>query len=211
VLIELSGDASLMHGERLPMDIARTLAAAGATLESVDLLAVVAGPGSFTGLRVGIAAMQGLAFARGLQIVPVSALDAIAAHARRVEAADRPIAAWVDAHRGEVFAARYGGTPALEEGPATVASPEQTLRVQRAGGSVAPIFFAGDGAVRYRDVIAAALGEGAEIQSRPAPLAGEAGRIAAAHPERAVAPDAVVPIYVRRSDAELVRDRQRVR
>ena len=95
--------------------------------------------------------------------------------------------------------------------PATVASPEQALQQQGTAGSATRIFFAGDGAVRYREVIAAALGDGAEIQARPAPLAGEAGRIAAAHPERAVPPDAIVPIYVRRPDAEIARDRERVR
>jgi tRNA threonylcarbamoyladenosine biosynthesis protein TsaB len=180
------------------------------SLDSIDLLAVVAGPGSFTGLRVGIAAMQGLAFARGLKIVPVSALEAIARQAQRTLAADRLIAAWVDAHRGEVFAATYGGAPLEALSPPTVASPDETLRGSHAFDP-SPMFFAGDGAVRYRTAIAAALGPRAEIQSAPAPLAGEAGRIAATHPERAVTPGAVMPIYVRRPDAELARERARTR
>ena len=68
VLIELTGDAATTHGARLPADIARTLSAAGVAFDTVDLLAVVAGPGSFTGLRIGIASMQGLAFAREVSV-----------------------------------------------------------------------------------------------------------------------------------------------
>ena len=211
VLIELTGEAATTHGERLPADFARTLSAAGVLLQSVDLLAVVAGPGSFTGLRVGIASMQGLAFARGLKIVPVSALEAIARQAQRGLAASRTIAPWVDAHRGEVFAALYAGSPLGETVPPTAAPPEQTLRSYEGLEVSGPIFFAGDGAVRYRDAIVAKLGDRAEVAVSTAALAAEAGRIAAAHPERAVPPDAVVPIYVRRPDAELARDRARTR
>jgi hypothetical protein len=69
------------------------------------------------------------------------------------------------------------------------------------------VLFAGDGAERYRDVITAALGERAHVMEPVPLLAGTAGRIAAKHPERAVVPHAVVPIYVRRPDAELARDR----
>jgi tRNA threonylcarbamoyladenosine biosynthesis protein TsaB len=171
---------------------------------------VVAGPGSFTGLRVGIAAMQGLAFARGLKIVPVSALEAIARQAQQRVASDRVIAPWVDAHRGEVFAAAYAGVPLEALSPPTVASPADTLHAYHALDP-SPIFFAGDGAVRYRATIAAALGARAEIQAEAAPLAAEAGQIAATHPERAVTPGAVIPIYVRRPDAELARERARGR
>ena len=209
VLHEAIGDATATHGERLPAEIGRTLAAAGVALESVELLAVIAGPGSFTGLRVGIASMQGLAFARGLKIVPVSALDAIASQARREARIPGPIAAWVDAHRGEVFAALYDGMPPSELTVPTAAVPEQTLRLHADAAAGRPIFFAGDGAVRYRDVIESTLGDQAGIQAHAPVLAAEAGRLAALHPGRAVAPDAVVPIYVRRPDAEIARDKAR--
>ena len=104
LLCEIVGDGSRTHGERLPGDLMRVLEAASVGLESIDLLAVAAGPGSFTGLRVGIAAMQGLAMATGRKIVPISALDALAAAAGNGSA---PVAAWIDAQRGEVFAALY--------------------------------------------------------------------------------------------------------
>ena len=93
----------------------RLVGEAGIVLGAVDLLAVAAGPGSFTGLRVGIAAMQGLAMATGKPIVPVSTLEALA----RVGSVDdgRLVAPWVDAQRGEVFAAVYesGGREPIGE------------------------------------------------------------------------------------------------
>ena len=120
---QLSGDATLTHGQRLPADLIRVVDQAGVALDDVDLLAVAAGPGSFTGLRVGIAAMQGIAFAKELKIVPVSALDALAR-----DAADgrRAVAAWMDAQRGQVYAALYapGGHILIEP---TSVSPEETL------------------------------------------------------------------------------------
>ena len=101
MLYERSGDANLTHGQRLPGDLMQACAAAGVSIEDVELFAVAAGPGSFTGLRIGIATMQGLAMARGRPIVPVSTLEAIA-----VAAPEGPVkvAAWMDAQRGEVFA-----------------------------------------------------------------------------------------------------------
>ena len=78
LLYECAGDAARTHGERLPSDIMRALESAGIGLADLDLLAVAAGPGSFTGLRVGISAVQGLAMARSLRVVPVPTLEALA-------------------------------------------------------------------------------------------------------------------------------------
>jgi tRNA threonylcarbamoyladenosine biosynthesis protein TsaB len=205
VLAELIGDGARTHGERLPADLMAALERARVGLDAIDLLAVAAGPGSFTGLRVGIAAMQGLAIALDLRIVPVSALDALAA-----AAADEPrtdlIAAWMDAQRGEVFASLYDATGTRVIEPASSLAPVATLEawgLREAG----IIRFIGDGATRYEGVIRGRLEASAEIRSTP-PLAGVIGRIAATFPERAVLPHAVVPIYVRRSDAELARARR---
>ena len=103
----------------------RVLAAAAIPLEAIDLLAVAAGPGSFTGLRVGIAAMQGLAMATGRKIVPVSALDALAAAGANGDGG--PVAAWIDAQRGRgirVALRRHRHAP--PDGPSSLA-PSPTL------------------------------------------------------------------------------------
>jgi len=211
ILTEISGDASLTHGQRLPAEFRLALDAAAVALDDVGLLAVVAGPGSFTGLRVGIAAIQGLAFSRGLSVVPVSALEAIGRHTFRRTGPDTLGAPWIDAQRGEVFAILYDGDVERPLVAASSASPQATLESVLASardvvGSRA-VAFAGDGAVRYKDAIARTLGPRAAVLEPAPALAAEAARIAARHPERAVAPHAIVPIYVRRPDAELARGR----
>lgn len=78
VVAEQSGDPTRSHAERLPTDLLNLLAANGCAMSDIDLFAVAAGPGSFTGLRIGIATIQGLAFVTGQRIVPVSILEALA-------------------------------------------------------------------------------------------------------------------------------------
>ena len=210
VLQQFVGDPSLTHGQRLPRDIERICETAGLTLRDIDLFAVAAGPGSFTGLRVGIAAVQGLAFARHRQVVPVTTLEALA------ESATTPgaiVAAWMDAQRGEVFAALY-------EHPADAAEPSRLI-FEAASGSPEDILaewlkerdlrgveFHGDGAVRYASRIHAVLGDYVRVATPVPPLAPAIGRIAAREPHRAVVPHAIMPVYVRRPDAELARDRR---
>jgi tRNA threonylcarbamoyladenosine biosynthesis protein TsaB len=224
VLSELAGDAERTHGERLPLDLMRALALASVALDDVELLAVAAGPGSFTGLRVGIASMQGLAIAAGLRIVPVSALDALANVAadlsgqvrvesavltRRSAAGAKAVAVWMDAQRGEVFSALYdaSGTQSIID-PASL-SPTRTLDEWAARLPPGPLRFIGDGATRYAAAIHDRLGTRAAIVPSP-PLAAVIGQLAAAAPDRAVLPHAVVPIYIRKPDAELARLAQRV-
>jgi tRNA threonylcarbamoyladenosine biosynthesis protein TsaB len=203
LLCEIVGDGSRTHGERLPRDLMRVLEAASVGLESIDLLAVAAGPGSFTGLRVGIAAMQGLAMSMGRKIVPISALDALAAAAGDGSA---PVAAWIDAQRGEVFAALYDGSGRRVLIEPSSLPPIRTLEAWE-GALRDEVRIIGDGAARYEDAIRERLGGRAQVLATP-PIAGVIGRLAAASPSRAVPPHAVVPIYIRKPDAELARSRQ---
>jgi tRNA threonylcarbamoyladenosine biosynthesis protein TsaB len=204
----LTGDPAVTHGERLPAEIDRCLSAAGASMDEVALLAVVAGPGSFTGLRVGIATIQGLAFARELKVVPVSSLEALAIAAAGSAPGGSLLAPWIDAQRGEVFASLYSPAPLTEIASPSAAAPEPTLAVLSEVAGGARIHFAGDGALRYRDTIRARLGSAASFVDPVPSLAPIATWIAAEHPERGVLPHAIVPIYVRRPDAELARDRR---
>jgi tRNA threonylcarbamoyladenosine biosynthesis protein TsaB len=204
VLVEREGNPSLTHGQRLPEELMRVLDEAKVRIEDVELFAVAAGPGSFTGLRVGIATVQGLAMARARRVVPVSALEALA---RAGIAAGRPIAAWMDAQRGEVFAELYAPDGVTRLIAAQSSPPGAILDAWGATTDLTQAIFIGDGAVRYREVIAEHVGEQAQVRSAP-PLAGVIAAIAAAEPARAVLPHAVVPIYVRASDAELARARR---
>src|SRR5215467_12789539 len=131
IVDERAGDASRTHGERLPGE----LAALGVEWSSVDVFAVCAGPGSFTGLRIGIATIQGLAFVAKRPAAGVSALEAWAQLASRELAEGATIGVWIDAQRGEVFSALYRvGAGAMftperlfEIEPPAVASPLATI------------------------------------------------------------------------------------
>ena len=124
------GDLATTHAPRLPDSVLALLKGEGLRLEQVDLLTVCLGPGGFTGLRVGIATMQGLAFATGIPIAGVSALDALALAAAR-NLSSGVVGVWIDAARKEVFAGRYvsdtaplGVTPVP---PAVSAAPDAVL------------------------------------------------------------------------------------
>src|SRR5258706_7204031 len=208
---ERAGDGSRTHGERLPGE----LAALGVEWSSVDLFAVAAGPGSFTGLRIGIATIQGLALVHKRHVAAVSALEALAQLASRDLGDGATIAAWIDAQRGEVFSALYrvAAAPVFTperlvelEAPA-VASPPATLEAW-VRHDLRSTVFAGDGAVRYAPALAAA--DTPIRVAGPALLAGAVGLMAAVRAERGLAttPDAVRPLYIRRPDAEIHRQRQ---
>jgi tRNA threonylcarbamoyladenosine biosynthesis protein TsaB len=210
-----AGDPTRTHGERLPEDIIGLLARQNVPLAAIDVYAVAAGPGSFTGLRIGIATMQGLALANGKGLVGVSALDALALSAQSKISDDPPsgtIAVWMDAQRHDVFAALYGAADLnCLDGP-TVAGPADIHARWRPLLERGRVWFVGDGAVAYRGIIFPTPGRIAVIDPTPmiAPaVAALAAREAAAG--RLHGPEAVRPLYVRRPDAELGRDRTKAR
>lgn len=199
IVAERVGDPARTHGQRLPRDLMLLLDSAGVRLGDIDLFAVASGPGSFTGLRVGIATIQGLAMSCDRRVVPVSALDALARAGRKEE---HHVAAWMDAQRGQVFAALYAPDGRVVIEPSSL-PPERTLESWKP--VPAGTRFIGDGAIRYRNTIER-LAASADVIDDVPPLAGVIGQIAAEQPERAVVPHAIVPIYIRRPDAELARD-----
>lgn len=200
LLREQASDPAVSQAARLPADLIALLAAQHVPLQDVDAFAVGIGPGSFTGLRVGIATMQGLAVAMEKPLVGISAFDALATIAGR----EIRVATWIDAWRGEVFAALYEGGREIE--PASVEPPARLL-ARYAG---APTLFTGDGAALYRSDIQRVLGSEARFADPVVPLlAGTIASLAAdvlARGHRPL-PHAIRPLYVRRSDAELARDR----
>ena len=208
------GDPAIAHGQRLPGDLIRVLERQQLSVHDVDLFAVAAGPGSFTGLRIGIAAMQGFALASGKSLIGVSTLDALN-HAFSSElpapSSELPafssIATWIDAQRHEVFAALYAENVAVEEPVAD--TPDAVLRRWNARDRSQPILFVGDGASIYADLIHAACPE-AIVNAGVLPLAPSIAVLAYAQAARQAVtpPDAIRPLYVRRPDVELVRDRK---
>ena len=200
VVREQASDASKPQAARLPGELMALLEAEHVALRDIDGFAVGIGPGSFTGLRVGIATMQGLAMAMGKPLFGVSALDALA---RAVGASADRVATWIDAWRGEVYAALY--ERGREVQPPIVAPPPSLLRTL----SGTPTLFTGDGVLLHRDVISTAAGDRARFTEPVSPLlAGVIATLAAgayAAGDRPL-PHAIRPLYVRRPDAELARD-----
>jgi tRNA threonylcarbamoyl adenosine modification protein YeaZ len=94
------------HAERLLGMVGEALAEAGLNAADLDRIAVTIGPGSFTGLRVGIAAARGLALVTGCPAVGIGTLAVLAEHARSLAGA-RPVLAVLDARRGEVYAQSF--------------------------------------------------------------------------------------------------------
>lgn len=103
------------HAERLFPLIDEVLAAAGCEIDQVARIAVNVGPGSFTGIRIAVAAARGLGLALSTPVVGIDALRLIAASLN--EPADGPVLSAVDARRGEVYAALYGPKGDVLEAP----------------------------------------------------------------------------------------------
>lgn len=105
VVAEWDSDEGMRHGEMLAPGIERVLARAGATTRDVTAIAVGAGPGPFTGLRVGLVTARTYGFALEIPVYAVCTLDVLAAAA--VDAGLRDFAVATDARRKEVYLARY--------------------------------------------------------------------------------------------------------
>jgi tRNA threonylcarbamoyladenosine biosynthesis protein TsaB len=165
---------------RVLADAEELLEQAGAEPRELSRLVVGTGPGSFTGVRMGLAAARGLAFALDLRLAGVSTLEALAAGAPGA----LPV---VDAGRREVFT--------LVEGAPAVAAPGE-LRLEPGTTCV------GDGAVRYREVLEAL---GATIPPRDSELHLPRARFHVELAREFVDPETVEPLYLRLPDAEQAR------
>lgn len=209
IIVAQMGDASVPHAARLPHVVVDWLRTQGLSLDDVTHLAVVAGPGSFTGVRIGMACVQGLAVTRGWPVASVSTLDALAEGWRVThgEATPRTVLACLDGMRGEVFTAVYDwdGTTLRTMGEPAVGPPDRDVVGTRAGTTAAPVVVVGNGAVRYGPVWTM---EGFEVLDAAEPLAASAARLALAPGRPFTSPHALHPTYVRRPDVELARDRR---
>jgi tRNA threonylcarbamoyladenosine biosynthesis protein TsaB len=222
------------HATRLLGLVAEVLDRADVGWEAVDRIAVGVGPGTFTGLRIGVASARALARARGVELVGVSTLRSLATHGassaspegHRASSASPEghgaswaspegaelVLAVLDARRGEVFAAAWRRLELAHDGPAILSpgafSPQAlATRVAELG---LPTLAIGDGAVEFREVLERA---GALVPADESEL----HRVSAithcqlAASMRGSSPDQVQPAYLRLPDAEISRraaDRQ---
>ena len=201
LLGELLLDVRRPHGSWLLGAVEQLLKAAGMTVADLDGFGVTLGPGSFTGLRVGLATIKGLALAAGKPVAGVSTLQTLAMQAPH---AALPVCALLDARKQEVYAGHFlwqVGWPQLS-GAEQVLPPELLL-----AGITEATLFTGDGATVYRTLITRQLGARAhflpDVYAPPraahaALLATRAFAAGAARP-----PAEINPVYIRPSEAEL--------
>lgn len=205
-LLGLSEKGGPQHTTALLAELERAAAAAGGW-EEVDAVAVGLGPGSFTGLRVGVATARAVGLSRGLRVRGVCTLDALA-RGEEGRAPGRQRLAVLDARRGEVFAALCapGGERLWDP---LVASPEELA--ERVAELPEPPLGAGPGAIRSRQALAS---RGVEIPDDADPVHRVAARHICALAVTGSGGDdtgPVAPLYLRRPDAERWRERDTVR
>jgi tRNA threonylcarbamoyladenosine biosynthesis protein TsaB len=204
--VEPDADGRPRHSRVLLAEVERCAEAAGGWAE-VDRIAVGIGPGSYTGLRIGIATARALAQAREFPLAGIGSLAAIAhAMAGRPESDGRQLLPVIDARRGQVFAALYTGEGEEVWEPLVADLAELAERLR---GIEASPLAAGDGAVRFRPELEAA---GVTVASSEDTVHRISARDVCALGESTAEtpPDRIEPVYLRPPDAKrwLQRDRR---
>ena len=193
--------AGKTHSRHLLSIIHRILSGCRSNPAEIDTLAVTRGPGTFTGLRIGISTVKGLALATQASVVGISSLAALAYPFALLE---QPVVAMIDARRGEVYYACYHN-PDREAGEAVMppsVGPPEAAAADVPEGAV----LVGSGAVLYREVFAARcpkvrFAEPAQHVIRAASVAGLAMERLSRGSVDSI--EGLVPEYIRKSDAQI--------
>lgn len=192
---------------RLLPEISRLLAIAGLEMNEIDLFGCGLGPGSFTGIRAGVATIQGLALATG---TPCTGFSSLAMLAMNAFGGSGPVCSLLDARKNEVYAGLYDCSSPIPSPfrPDCVVAP-QLLAGRLCDITDQPVLFVGDGALRYRDVLAELMGDRA-LFAPPSAMNGRAAHGTFLAGQAFLngcdpSPAALLPTYIRPSEAELNR------
>jgi tRNA threonylcarbamoyladenosine biosynthesis protein TsaB len=193
------------HSEMLLTLVDEVLTEAQLAPKEIDAVVCGRGPGSFTGLRIGLSTAKGLCFALGRPLFLVSSLAALAARAPR----GARVCAALDAYRGEVYAAIFRVRP---DGFLELEGAEEAIAPARLGERLeerrhaGPIFLVGEGILRYPEL----LREGEVCDSDGAPRPGDLVRLGAIEVREGRVADLAksTPEYLRASEAELAKQRK---
>jgi len=130
VLAEISENIGKGHAEVLMDYIGQVVAQAGIAMSDLDRVAVNIGPGSFTGVRIGVSAARGFALALARPAIGVSAFDALAAEAA-ISHPGKPVLVLLEAHRGEIYAQAFGADNDATTGPMVLAREEAIMLIKQ--------------------------------------------------------------------------------
>lgn len=192
---------------RLIPEIERLLATAGLDIADIDLFASTVGPGSFTGVRGGVATIQGLALAVGK---PCAGFSSLAMLSMNFTLSKTLVCPMLDARKSELYAALYDCSSSLPFPRISDCVLPLALFIDRiAAATEDPVLFLGDGAVRYHDQITELLGNRALFAPFPLHIPHAAnGTLLALEASRRgelLEPGQLLPVYLRASDAELMK------
>lgn len=206
LLTELSEAGGKTHSQRLMPLVDQAIRESGISKADIDGIAVGTGPGSFTGLRIGLAAAKGLAYALGRPVIGIPTLNSMAHNLTPWPGLSSPI---LDAKRGEVYAALYrGGSPLI--GVDLVPLGEWLRRLDEMSE---PVVFLGDGVEMHRETISGVLGDralfaGAGLAWPRGSSVADLGRRELLE-GRGADPFELAPIYLRPSQAEILWEKNR--
>jgi tRNA threonylcarbamoyladenosine biosynthesis protein TsaB len=198
---EIRLNVKATHSERLMAVIREALKRSSLDIGEIDLFAISIGPGSFTGLRIGLSTVKGLAFATGKPVAAVPTLEALAWN---FPFSPYPVCTMLNARKKEVYAAVFRWKDGAFERVLRELSVETVELLKTLKG---PVVFTGEGALLYRDAITAALGDDA-LYAAPQYMTPSPSNVAhigllKARSGELSDPLSLVPIYIRKSEAEI--------
>lgn len=193
-------DYKLKHSEKLMPTIALMLENSGLTYADIDVFAAATGPGSFTGLRIGLATVKGLAQACAKPVIAVSTLEALAYNLAYSDGLICPV---LDARRNQVYTALFETDGSGRVARLTADSARSLEALQEIlARTDRPVYLIGDGAAKFADALTSA----ADVRLvAPYQRMGHAGALAAcalAHRDEARDLRDIAPVYLRPSYAE---------
>lgn len=202
LLSEVNCDSSLTYSERLLPALHTILETQGLKISDIDAFALAVGPGSFTGIRIGVSTIKSLALASGKLVAPVSSLDAYAMKLH-MDGGRRLACPFLDAKKGEVYSAlfEFRCGQIIEIIAQGAYSPDDILSRLPSNRIVG---FIGNGVSVYREKIVSSLKDKARLSSRSLFIAREVGLLGykALKDNRGILSGDVKPLYFRKSQAE---------
>lgn len=200
LLAHRTEESTARHNEVLAVMIKEVVQGRGKSFDDISLIGLSIGPGSFTALRIGLLVAKGIAFCRGIKIVPVMTLDVLNA-SLEIGGPDQFRLPLIDAYKGEVFTAFYEGTERKSEpmicDPACISGMVDG-RIQNK-----PVTVFGPAVRKYENSLRASLRNRMALPQEPeiAPSAAALVRLAWERRSQAVDPAELEPFYLRKPDA----------